>query len=72
MALRFLRDHRPDVIGEIDDDAKLAAALIFIGLEKEGLVARSFESGIPSPIYRLTDAGAAAISASTHQNSEVA
>jgi len=60
-ALRFLRDHGPDCIGEIDTEEKLAAAVVFCNLKTAGLV--DSELTPDGPAFRLTPAGRSALNA---------
>lgn len=56
MALRFLRDNGPDTIGIIDTEEKFAAACIYMGLIKRGLVS-STNFGGGNVQHAITDAG---------------
>lgn len=55
MALRFLERGGPHCVGILDDENKMAAALLFIGLQQRGLAIA--EIGENGPIYRITPAG---------------
>jgi hypothetical protein len=56
--LEFLRDNGPHTMGSIDDEGALAAALVFMGLEKQGFVSRAnFGGGRVQ--YAITPAGRA-------------
>lgn len=58
MALQFL-SRGPDCIGVVDTEEKLAAAMVFIELQKRGLVI-----GDPSddgPVWSILSAGRAAL-----------
>ena len=57
-ALRFL-EKGPDCIGLIDDESKLAAALMFVDLKRRGLVTSVVSDD--GPIWSLSDAGIAAL-----------
>lgn len=59
MALEFLQRVGSDTIGVIDNEEKMAAALIFVDLRKRGLVVASI--GENGPTYRLSNAGRAAL-----------
>ncbi len=59
MALDFLDRVGSDCIGVIDTDAKLAAAIVFLDLNKRGLVIASLSDD--GPVYRLTSSGRAAL-----------
>jgi hypothetical protein len=60
MALQFLADNGPHTMGQINDDGAFAAAMIFFGLEKSGLVTRTnFGNGHLQ--FSITEAGRAAL-----------
>lgn len=64
MALRFLASNGPDCVGIIDDEDKLAAALLYCDLEKRRLITVQFKTA-DGPVWAITAAGRAALAWST-------
>ena len=62
-ALEFLLDG-PDVPGVVDSEEVMCAHLVYLYLVERGLVAKGM--GSEGPIYSITAAGRAALSAPTH------
>jgi hypothetical protein len=60
MALKLVDQMSTDSVGVIDSEAKLAAALIYDGLRRQGLLIAIMRDD--GPHYRLTAAGRAALS----------
>jgi len=59
MALTFIDKRGSDCIGVIDSEEKLAAAMIYEGLKRDGLLLAAI--GDEGPVYRVTPKGRAAI-----------
>lgn len=68
MALEFMVKHGPDCIGIIDADEKMAAAIVFDQMRRDGLLIA--EIGPLGPIYRITPAGRAALEADARARAE--
>lgn len=60
LALRTLRDNGPDTPGVIDSDEKLAAWMVYVDLQKRGLVS-STNFGGGQVQFAITDAGLKAL-----------
>ncbi|HEY1034998.1 MAG TPA: hypothetical protein VGE09_08455 [Pseudoxanthomonas sp.] len=59
MALEFIDKHGSDCVGVIDSEEKVAAALFYVRLHRDGLL--SATPTADGPEYRLTAAGQAAL-----------
>lgn len=55
LALDFLATNGPDEIGIIDSEEKIAAAMMFIELERRGFLTHT--QGEDGPIWEITEAG---------------
>jgi len=60
-ALQFLAARGSDCIGVIDNEEKLAAALVFHEMKQKGLVLATISND--GPVYRLSNAGKKALEA---------
>jgi len=56
MALDFL-SKGSDTIGVIDNEEKMAAALVFLALERDGYAIRHFDNSKIGPSYSITQKG---------------